>query len=602
MKLGVTGTRGGEEGSEESLVGTDLTFRKSAATWLKLEGGRSEGSSLFTSNSIDGGFNYGTVATPADSDRSANAYRGDLSVALRDFNEKWRGRFTLYGQVLEEGYAAPGQVAARETSQIGGSAEFPVNERLALNLKADQRTVEQGLDTQSAEINGNYRVDDNWGVGVGVRRDSREDNSPVVPLTQEEGDRTDLVGKLSYDSKARWDSYLFTQQSVQASGNREDNNRTGVGGAYRVTDRLKLNGEVSGGNLGAAGRLGSEYLYSDRTTLYLNYALENERSDNGVQARKGALTSGFRTRYSDSASIYGEERYTHGDVPTGLLHSYGVDLAPTDRLNLGAKADLGTLKDNLTGTELKRTAFGVNAGYGFEKVKVSSALEFRVDDAEQPDTSWIKRTTWLWKNSMKYQLTPDWRIIGKLNYSQSESSQGGFYDGSFTEAVLGYAYRPVGNDRLNALAKYTFFYNVPAAEQLSGTGTTANVMQKSHIASLDVMYDVTTRWTLGGKYAYRLGQVSMDRVDPEYFDSRAHLFVARADYRFLHRWDALVEGRRLDLPDAGDRRHGVLLALYRQLGNHVKAGAGYNFSDFSDDLTDLGYRHQGLFINIVGSI
>jgi len=34
----------------------------------------------------------------------------------------------------------------------------------------------------------------------------------------------------------------------------------------------------------------------------------------------------------------------------------------------------------------------------------------------------------------------------------------------------------------------------------------------------------------------------------------------------------------------------------------VKAGAGYNFSDFSDDLTDLGYRHQGLFINIVGTI
>ncbi len=602
VKLGVTGNRGGGEVSEESLAGADLTFRKSAATWLKLEGGRSKGSALFTSSSLDGGFNYGSVATPEATDRSANAYRTDLSVALNDFNEKWRGRFTLYGQLLEAGYAAPGQVAERETGQAGGSAEFPVSERLSLNLKGDRRSVEQGLETQSAEINGNYRVDDNWGAGVGVRRDSREDNSPVVPATQEEGGRTDLVARLSYDSKARWDGYLFTQQSVQSSGNREDNNRTGAGGAYRVTDRLKLNGELSGGNLGAAGRLGSEYLYSDRTTLYLTYALENERSDNGVQARKGALTSGFRTRYSDSASVYGEERYTHGDVPTGLLHSYGVDLAPTDRLNLGAKADLGTLKDHLTAAELKRTAFGVSAGYGFEKVKVSSALEFRVDDAEQPDTSRVKRTSWLLKNSLKYQLTPDWRIIGKLNYSRSESSQGEFYDGSFTEGVLGYAYRPVANDRLNALAKYTFFYNVPAAQQLSGTSAAADVMQKSHIASLDVMYDVTPRWTVGGKYAYRLGQVSLDRVAPEYFESRAHLLVMRADYRFLHRWDALVEGRRLDLPDAGDRRHGVLLGLYRQLGNHVKAGAGYNFSSFSDDLTDLDYRHQGLFINIVGSI
>jgi len=28
---------------------------------------------------------------------------------------------------------------------------------------------------------------------------------------------------------------------------------------------------------------------------------------------------------------------------------------------------------------------------------------------------------------------------------------------------------PVDNDRLNVLAKYTFFYNVPAAEQITGT-------------------------------------------------------------------------------------------------------------------------------------
>jgi len=34
----------------------------------------------------------------------------------------------------------------------------------------------------------------------------------------------------------------------------------------------------------------------------------------------------------------------------------------------------------------------------------------------------------------------------------------------------------------------------------------------------------------------------------------------------------------------------------------VKAGMGYNFTDFSEDLTDLGFTHQGVFLNIVGSI
>lgn len=602
VKVGVTGSRGNDAGSDESLVGADVTVRKSSNTWVKLETGRSKGSDLFTSNSLDGGFNYSTTQPSADSSTAATAYRVDASAGLQDFNKNWRGRVTLYNQVLEAGYSAPGHVANQDTSQIGGAAELPVTDRLGLHLKGDKRTADKGLDTQSAELDANYQMNEHWTLSLGARLDSREDHSPVVPLTQEEGDRTDVVGKVLYDSKTRWNGYVFTQESVQTTGNREHNGRTGVGGAYRVTDRFKLNGEVSEGNLGLAGRLGTEYLYSDRTTLYLKYAMENERSDNGLQANKGTMTSGFRTRYSDSASVYGEERYTHGDVPTGLTHSYGVDLAPTDRLNFGAKLDFGTLQDNLTGARIKRTAVGVNAGYGFEKLKIASALEFRVDDSEQPDTSSVERTSWLLKNSFKYQLTTDWRLIGKLNYSQSKSSQGRFYDGSYTEAVVGYAYRPVSNDRLNALLKYTFFYNVPAAEQISGTFTSAGVLQRSHIAAVDVMYDLTSQWTVGGKYAYRLGQVSIDRVNPEYFDSRAHLYVVRADWHFLHHWDALVEGRLLDLPDARDRRNGALLGLYRHLGNNIKVGAGYNFSNFSDDLTDLSYRHQGLFINIVGTM
>jgi len=432
--------------------------------------------------------------------------------------------------------------------------------------------------------------------------DSRTDNSPEVPLTQEQGDRTDVVAKALYDTKARWSAYGFGQESVQTSGNREDNGRIGVGGGYRVTDRLKLDGEVSDGDLGTAGQIGTEYRFTDRTTLYLNYALENERSDDGLLARKGNMASGFRTRYSDSASVYLEERYTHGDVPTGLTHSTGVDLAPTDRLSFGAKLDFGTLLDNETGAKIKRTAAGVNAGYGFNKLKIASALEYRVDDSEQLDTSTIKTTSWLLKNSLKYQLSPDWRFIGKLNYAQSESSQGQYYNGNYTEVVLGYAYRPVNNDRLNALMKYTYFYNMPAAEQISGSSTEADVIERSHIAALDVMYDLTSRWTVGGKYAYRLGQVSLDRDNPEYFDSRASLYIVRADWHFVHQWDALIEGRLLDLPDAKDSLSGVLVGLYLDVGNHIKVGAGYNFSKFSDDLTDLGYRHQGLFINIIGKM
>jgi len=602
VKVGLTGNRDEESDVESNLEGADLTLRKSPESWIKLETGRSKGPGPVTTASIDGGFNFATTDTFGGNDVDASAYRIDTSVGFKDFFENGRGRITFYHQSLDAGYSSPGLATARDLTQYGGTAELPFTDRLSARLKMDKKEQKEGLETEAGELNLDYLMGENWTLSSGLRQDRRKDDSAVVPETQEEGDRTDAVVRLLYDSHARWTTYGFVQDTIRTTGNRENNGRIGAGGSVRLTDRFNVLGEVSDGDLGPGGRLGTEYLYSDRTTVYLNYILENERTDNGLRARKGNMASGFRTRYSDSTSVYLEERYIHGDVPAGLMHSTGVKLAPTDRLNFGANIDFGTLKDPQTGAELERTAAAVSAGYGLEKLKIFSALEYRVDDIEQPDTSFSKRTSWLLKNSLGYQFSPDWRLIGKLNYAVSESSLGETFDGDYTEAVLGYAYRPVNHDRLNALFKYTYFYNVPSPDQLTVASTASDFIQRSHILAADVMYDLTSSWTVGGKYAYRHGQVAQDRVNREFFDSRAHLYVLRADWHFLHQWDALIELRRLDLPDAQDSRSGAVLGVYRHLGNHIKVGAGYNFSDFSDDLTQLDYRHQGLFINLVGKI
>jgi flagellar motor protein MotB len=600
IKVGMTGSHNEESNIENSLGGADLTLRMSPASWIKLEAGRTKGPGVLATTSIDGGYNFGAADVSGDDEIEASSYRVDASLGFKDFFENWNGRITFYLQNLEAGYSAPGLVTARELTQYGGTADLPFTDRLSARVKVDLQKQEEGLETETGELNLDYRVGEHWTLGSGVRHESREDNSVVVPATQEEGDRTDGVVKLVYDSRERWTAYGFVQETMQSDGNREDNGRIGTGGSFRFTDQFKIAGEISEGDLGPGGRLETEYLYSDRTTLYTNYTLENERTDNGLLARKGNMASGFRTRYSDSTSVYLEERYTHGDVPTGLMHSTGVKLTPFDRVNLGASLDLGTLKDPYTAAETERTALSVSGGYGFDRLKISNGLEYRVDDIEQPDASFSKRTSWLFKNSLKYQLSEDWRIIGKFNYAVSESSMGDYYNGDYTEASLGYAYRPVHHDRLNVLLKYTYFYNMPSTDQVTGTNTTADYIQRSHIGAVDVMYDLTSRLTLGGKYAYRYGQVAQDRENPEYFDSRAHLFVLRADWHFVHRWDVLIEGRWLDLPDAQDTRTGALVGIYRHLGNHIKVGVGYNFSDFSDDLTQLDYKHQGLFINLIG--
>ncbi len=600
IKLGLTSNRNDENSTESSLNAVDLTLRKSPDSWLRIEASESEGGDVLTLASDDGGFNFDAESEPEGQDVSGGAYRVDASIGFNDLFDNARGKLTLYTQNLEEGYSSPGLTASSDIDQYGGALEMPLTDRIGLRAKADTKSRERGLETSAAEIDVDYLLNDRWTLSGGVRQDERTDRSPEVPLTQEQGERTDAVVRAEYDSKTRWSAYGFAQDTVEITGNRDENSRIGTGGAYRINDRFRVRGEVSGGDLGAAGRVGGDYLYTDRTNLYLNYALENERTDNGVRARKGTLTSGFKTRYSDSASIYVEERYSHGEVPTGLLHSAGFDLAPNDRWNFGANLDFGTLKDPETSAETRREAIGLRVGYGFDGISFASALEYREDETENPDSSFATRTTWLTKNSLKYQFTPDWRLLGKLNHSVSESSLGEFYDGDFTEAVLGYAYRPVGHDRLNALFKYTYFYNLPSADQVTIENTASEYIQKSQILSADMLYELTPRWSVGAKYAYRLGQISQEREDPEFFDSNAHLYILRADWHFVRKWDATLEWRTLDLPDAQDKRDGALAALYRHFGRHVKLGVGYNFTDFSDDLTDLDYDSQGVFINVVG--
>jgi hypothetical protein len=471
-----------------------------------------------------------------------------------------------------------------------------------VRAKADKKTQEQGYSINAQELNLGYALTERWNLSAGARKDEREYDGAIVPLNLQQGERTDGVLQVGFDSRSTWRTYGFVQDTLSKSEQREDNGRMGLGGSYRFTDRFRADVEVSDGDLGPGGKVGTNFLYSERTSLYLNYALENERTDNGLHGSRGNLISGMKRRLSDSSSMYVEERYQETDSASGLTHSTGMSLAPNERWNFGTNTDIGTLVDSRTGMKIEREAGGVRVGYGFDSVQVSSAVEYRLDKTRQPDQALAERTTWLYRNSFKYQLTPDWRLLGKFNHADSTSSLGQFYDGGYSEAVIGYGYRPVAHDRLNALAKYTYFYNVPTTEQVTPQNISAQFIQKSHIAALDLTYDLTDRWSVGGKYAYRLGQVSLDRESREFFDNRAQLYILRTDVTLFEHWEGLVEGRMLEMPDLNEQRSGALVAMYRYVGNHVKVGIGYNFTDFSEDLTDLSFKHEGAFFNIIGAM
>ena len=700
FRIGGTVYHQGDGGSDQDLRGLDFTLRYKPGTWLKGEFAQSEGIGDGDLTSLTGGFDFTQNQT---TDAKADAHRFDVAVDLSDLNETIKGRLTGYVQNRERGFSAPGLVTPGGESlrQAGFAAVVPVADRAEVAVKVDDRdSTSQSANSQ--EIAVRYKLNAEWGISAGLRRDDRQTATgpgalfTASPLLALDGERTDGILRFDFrplqPGQARaaagevvnpgpvpgyaqategstitadsagpagslipsaiagtpgavqtigdptlqagiaaarvaglaykpWNLYGFGQQTFSHSGARQTNDRAGLGGSWQVTDRLRLGAEGSAGDGGLGGKVSGDYSLDDRSNLYLTYARETEVPDQTYAGRQGVLTFGGRMRLNDQLGVFAESRAASGEGPRSLTNGFGVDFAPAKHWTTGLRFDTGRLSDRVSG-DLKRDAISVNVGYRDDKLKVLSAVEYRNDRSNSlgsvtgvcttdstpgaaPCISTggaTQRETVLLKNSVTFQLDPSWRLLGVANLSRSTSSQGEFYDGDYTEAVLGAAYRPIDNDRWNALLKYTYFANLPSSGQIGPfTNSVLDYSQRSHVLNLDAIYDLTPWLSIGGKYGLRVGELRASRTSGEWFSSRAQLFVARADVHFVKEWDAVLEWRLLDVKAADDSRMGALIGVYRHIGEHGKIGVGYNFTDFSDDLTDQSYRSRGFFINAIAT-
>ncbi len=597
IQLGITASSQQQNSGDQKLAGVDLTLRHSERSWLKVLAAKTEGPGVVEQQSIDGGFDFTDLSTttglPATAaNAKADAQRIEAAFDLRDAGFDTALQGSLYLQQRDAGYSAPGQQVSRDTTAQGIKLHAPLGDATQLELRYDAKDETGGRDKEALEADLAHRLTEHWGLGVGVRADEKRDETGTV--TEDLGGRTDVALRVEYLSLDNWDLHGFVQGTMNRDQSRRGNNRVGIGSGWQFSERLKLNADISDGNLGPGATAGANFQMSDQTSLYLNYGLDSDNLGTEYSGSKSTVVAGGRSRFSDHASVYAEEKYTRGNQPRGLTQSYGVDLAPDDRWSYGLSLEYGKLETANSG-EVKRNAVGLRLGYSHEKSRYAGAIEFRKDESVLED-----RDSWLLRNSYKYQTSIDWRLLARLDIAASKSSKGDNFKGDFVEAVLGYGYRPVDNDRWNNLFKYTYFYDLTSPDQLSPAGSSINYQQRSHVLALDANYDLTKRWTLGGKYAFRRAELRDRAGSTAWFRSDAQLLVARADWHLVKRWDLLLEGRMLDLVHAKDSRSGALVALYRHFGQHIKAGAGFNFSDFSDDLTDLDYDSRGFFINIVG--
>ena len=601
LRLGMTGYRQGENTQQQTLLGGDLTLRYTPGSFIKGEVAGSEGPGAGQSNSITGGFDFSTNATVG---QKAMAKRIEAQLDLADLGAKGKG--SAYWQNREQGFSGPGQLNPGEAlQQVGGRLTLPIGKTVEADMKGDDRTS-GSQKARSFEGTARWQFAKEWQAGAGIRDDEQRTDSPnASSLLSENGHRTDLQLRLHYRPlvsgkaneqplPANWDMYGFVQGTVAKDGDRSDNDRVGLGGGWQATDRFRLTAEASDGTGGVGGAVGGNYRVNDRSNAYLTFTSETERPDLNSRGRYSTAVTGTRYRITDQMAVYGETKSTQGAGPESLVQAFGIDLAPNDRWTYGLKGEWGTVSDPVSG-DLKRYAAGLTAAYKLGKTSYSSGLEYRNESRADMD-----RQVWLIRNALSYQTTPSWRMFCKANLSVSSNSKGAFYDGDFVELVIGAAYRPVDNDRWNALFKYTYFQDMPSPGQLTPDSTVADYSQRSHVLSVDAIYDLWKWLSLGGKVGYRYSELRPSKVEGDWFDSHAILGVVRADFHIIRKWDIVVEARTLAVTEAQDQRSGFLLATYYHFIKNVKAGVGYNFTDFSDNLTDLSYQSHGWFFNIVG--
>src|SRR5260370_29092000 len=137
VRLGFTADSN-EGDSASNLGAADLTLRKSANSWFKLQTGRSTGLLSPSLQSNDGGFGFQGPNDQPFTGAKAGAYRADLSAGLRDFFEGRDGRFTFYKQHLDAGYSSPGQATIKDTEQYGSTFRRPRTSSLSVASQRGQ--------------------------------------------------------------------------------------------------------------------------------------------------------------------------------------------------------------------------------------------------------------------------------------------------------------------------------------------------------------------------------------------------------------------------------------------------------------------------------
>lgn len=589
FRIGVTGISDETSlGDNHESYSADIRYQHSDTSFVQLDYAESRGPGYAQSYSQDGGFN---VDNEVGSTGSGEAVNIEGQLDLNDVNPNMYAVVGGYYQTRTEGFATLDYQAATGTGDrtlYGAFINAQNGENLSWKLYADIEETTQGVNnaTVGGELNGD--LTDTLSVSVAAEQLTQATSS-------DENSRSSAKAKLTYSPSDALSYYIYSQNTINSNG-LDAYNRYGAGVSAQLSDTWRMDAEVSDGTGGQSGRVFAAYEKEGNESYYFGYEVDSSRmaSQSNSGSDNGKFILGGRRQVNENVSVFGENSYDiFGDRRT-FSSNYGVDYQHNERMTYSFAARLGRVVDDATGQDFDRYAYSVGAQFAQQDVLAKGRIEYRRDTGVANGQG--GNETYALSAQVKQKFSEQARVVASLDGIETRANNANIAKGTYVDGTIGYAFRPIDNDKLNMLLRYRFVYDM-YGQTVDGQDN-SGPRQKSHVFSIDADYDLNKNWTIGGKLGYRLAETSPDSQS-DFSQNNAGLAIINARYHAVRDWDLLIENRVLWQEQTKSKQTSTLAAAYKHLGNNVKLGVGYNFGAFSDDLNDLVNDDDGVFVNLI---
>jgi len=634
--VGVTRIDEQKLNSDYSLEGVNSTINFGADHSLTLEYARSESLSEPQFYSDDGGLSWG-VKTFSSTDSAVVS--GD-AFSLRGQATLSEGHTTIsyYGRSITEAFHSGYSNHLVGQKSIGFDVDHRFNERLSVRLKHHQQAEQDKTDDKDSsstlqlaydlsdklQLTGELQHLDEGGVpadNIAFQGRYQFSEDTAFSLTQQASIKASGGSQTGLAVQKRVSDNLMVEGTIRDN---ESGVFYGVNGDYSLSQKLSLGAGLEQDSAGlVSAQVGTGYMPNKDAIYRLSVdssALENGKSSRGLSlgtehrvsdstslSTGTSLTmSGDDSRNSEDAKlsykladgreVYGSaSHYKHQDNETlddGHEISLGGDITSSWKgfLTLG-QGDLHRLEGRLD----KRRNLAIGANYVRPTKHQQKQLQGRLRYEVRQDRGMDDIDVTLLDLNIRGRLNQDTALMGSLNWGRSEDLDSGSVQAQNNRLDLGAAYRPQLQDNLNIIGKYSWVEDRQPQDQIGDLGLEA---QKAKVFSTDILYDLSSKWSLGAKLALRQGEEKVQ--DLPWADSRRWLVASRIGYGLFEDAKLNIEYRLLKDIRARDRKDGVVIELAKRFNQKIEVAVGINYAGFSDDLGLMDYTEQRGYLRITG--